>query len=383
MTKHDRGDDILRARSGRGDPREIVCELARRLYALGWVSGTGGGIALRDGDRCIVAPSGVQKELLAPEDLFAVALDGSVLERPLDPSLRLSACAPIFLEVLRRGRGGAVIHSHSPNAVLATLMTEGAELRLTHLEMIKGIAGHGYRDVLRIPILDNTAYEHELVSSIARALDEDVSAHAVLVRRHGLYVWGRDFVQAKTHAECLDHLFFTAREMRRMGVDPASAPRERVRADACAHWLGLDEAGAITPAELASEGVILRRLELAGAEPALARFMTEHGYRARDVVELSSATEELDSILARFAREHLHVDDEVRFVYEGEGIFDIRSRDDRWMRIVVRPGDLIVVPRGRYHRFTLGPKRAIRCARLFEDAIGWTPSYRDGSRPRD
>ncbi|MBW1762327.1 MAG: hypothetical protein JRJ24_12010 [Deltaproteobacteria bacterium] len=29
----------------------------------------------------------------------------------------------------------------------------------------------------------------------------------------------------------------------------------------------------------------------------------------------------------------------------------IRSRDDQWMRVLVESGDLIVVPKDRYHRF--------------------------------
>ncbi|GAB4215715.1 MAG: hypothetical protein OHK0013_41520 [Sandaracinaceae bacterium] len=62
---------------------------------------------------------------------------------------------------------------------------------------------------------------------------------------------------------------------------------------------------------------------------------------------------------------------------EGAGIFDIRSRDDRWMRIEVGPGDLIVVPKGRHHRFFLTASRTIRALRLFEDQAGWVPHYRD------
>src|SRR5687767_8261020 len=79
------------------DPRALIVELCRQFYAQGWVSGTGGGISIRDGDRAYVAPSGVQKERISPADLFVVDLDANVLERPTNADLRISACLPLFL----------------------------------------------------------------------------------------------------------------------------------------------------------------------------------------------------------------------------------------------------------------------------------------------
>jgi 1,2-dihydroxy-3-keto-5-methylthiopentene dioxygenase len=105
----------------------------------------------------------------------------------------------------------------------------------------------------------------------------------------------------------------------------------------------------------------------------------ERGYVAEDVVALAPETPNLDAICAKFVDEHTHDEDEVRFVLEGEGIFDIRSHDDRWMRVTVEPGDLIVVPKDRNHRFMLTERKAIRCVRLFKDASGWVPHYRANS----
>ena len=34
---------------------------------------------------------------------------------------------------------GAVIHSHSKNSVMASLLCQGREFRISHIEMIKGI----------------------------------------------------------------------------------------------------------------------------------------------------------------------------------------------------------------------------------------------------
>jgi 1,2-dihydroxy-3-keto-5-methylthiopentene dioxygenase len=148
-----------------------------------------------------------------------------------------------------------------------------------------------------------------------------------------------------------------------------------------AHWLdalGTDKTDRIDPDVLDAEGVLYRRLPLDAAayQGPLDDLASGRGYVAQDTIELSPETQNLDAICAKFVDEHHHDDDEVRFVLEGEGIFDIRSRDDRWMRVEVEAGDLIVVPRARHHRFFLTERKRIRCVRLFKDASGWTPHYR-------
>lgn len=44
-------------------------------------------------------------------------------------------------------------------------------LQITHMEMIKGIQGHGYYDELVVPIIENTAHERELTDSLAKAVN--------------------------------------------------------------------------------------------------------------------------------------------------------------------------------------------------------------------
>lgn len=144
-----------------------------------------------------------------------------------------------------------------------------------------------------------------------------------------------------------------------------------------AHYL--DDETPISTETLRAEGVLYDALPT--DEPAyrapIDALRTERGYVAEDVVALSPDTPNLDAICAKFLDEHSHTEDEVRFVLEGAGIFDIRSRDDRYMRVTVEAGDLIVVPEGRHHRFMLTEARHIRCVRLFKDPSGWVAHYRE------
>jgi 1,2-dihydroxy-3-keto-5-methylthiopentene dioxygenase len=113
---------------------------------------------------------------------------------------------------------------------------------------------------------------------------------------------------------------------------------------------------------------------LAAYSAEISAMKTRGGYTTADVIDVNPETPGLDAMLARFDKEHTHSEDEVRFILAGRGIFFLHL-EGGVVSVEVHPGDLLRVPRGTTHWFTLCTDRRIRAIRWFQDTTGWTPHY--------
>ncbi|KAF8638799.1 hypothetical protein AX17_001858 [Amanita inopinata Kibby_2008] len=130
---------------------------------------------------------------------------------------------------------------------------------------------------------------------------------------------------------------------------------------------------------LTSLGVNYWSIPVEGHEGRIDKIAIEQGYKNRDMINVSKEGlgEVYEEKIRGFFQEHLHEDEEIRYILSGSGFFDVRETpSDAWIRIAVEPGDLLVIPAGIYHRFTLDELDNIKALRLFKDEPRWVPHNR-------
>jgi len=184
-----------------------LAEVGRDFYRRGWVLGTSGNFSAvlnREPLRLAITSSSVDKGTLAADHILQIDEQGSVLEGNGKPS----AETLLHLSVVRLRGAGAVLHTHSVwSNILSDAHAEKRGFSIEGYEMLKGLEGvvtHEHREWL--PIIENSQDMAVLAKSVEEALLQHPKSHGFLLRRHGLYTWGKDIAEAKRHVEILEFL---------------------------------------------------------------------------------------------------------------------------------------------------------------------------------
>jgi methylthioribulose-1-phosphate dehydratase len=173
-----------------------------RYAAMGWMRGTSGNLSVRLQDsplRLAVTASGLDKGTLTASDVVEIDVTGTAVR----PGKTPSAEAGLHGRIASVSGAGAVIHVHVLAPVLAAeRWPDGVELR--DLEMLKGFGRSAHDDLVTIPVVPNSQDMVVLGDAFEASFRPDTPA--LIVARHGLYVWGSDLLQARHRAECLEWL---------------------------------------------------------------------------------------------------------------------------------------------------------------------------------
>lgn len=177
-----------------------IADLARGLYARGWMPGTAGNISVRTGETVAITGSGLSKGELSPDDMVTVTVADS---QQVSGRRRPSAETAIHTAIYRPTDADAVVHVHAP---YATARTVGASQALTFsgYELIKGL---GATETIRIPVFTN----HSDVRCIGADIEQHLTVHphappVLFIAGHGITAWGADLAQARDRVECLEAL---------------------------------------------------------------------------------------------------------------------------------------------------------------------------------
>lgn len=123
--------------------------------------------------------------------------------------------------------------------------------------------------------------------------------------------------------------------------------------------------------------IMATRLAFARADAQYQAIRKVRGYTYEDEIDIhKDRLPGYEAKLKIFFEEHIHADEEIRYVLDGSGYFDVRDAEDRWIRISCQKGDMIVLPAGIWHRFTLDEGNYIKAKRLFVGEPVWTPLNR-------
>ena len=200
-----------------------LVEVATGFHRRGWMLGTSGNLSVvleREPLRLAITASGLDKGALGPAEILPVDAEGRVLEgRPGKASDETA----LHLVLVRHAGAASVLHTHSVwGTILSDAHAAAGGFAIEGYEMLKGLAGvrtHEHREW--IPILENTQDYEALSAEIKATLERHPRTHGILIRRHGLYAWGRDLAEAKRHVEILEFLFEVRGRLHMAGAPPA------------------------------------------------------------------------------------------------------------------------------------------------------------------
>jgi L-ribulose-5-phosphate 4-epimerase len=183
--------------------KEAVCRANLELVEHGLVTLTWGNVSGISSDRqhVVIKPSGVPYDVMAPEHMVVVDLDGKVVEGTLRPSSDTPTHVLLYREF---GAIGGITHTHSTHAtIFAQARREIPCLGTTH-------ADHFFGPVpVTRPLTEaelDAGYEVNTGTVIVeRFKDLDpVAMPAVLVAGHAPFAWGKDVAESVKNAVALE-----------------------------------------------------------------------------------------------------------------------------------------------------------------------------------
>ena len=194
-----------------------LADIKDELAARDWFPGTSGNLAIRVSDdplTFLVTASGRDKRKRTDEDFVLVDATGQLIG---EQSGKPSAETFLHVDIFNNTNATCSLHVHTvDNNVISELYAAQGHVTFTGQEIIKALGYWEETASVRIPIIEN----HADIPTLARAFAPHVTgdAGAVLIRNHGITVWGETPAAAKRYLEAYEFLFSYSLKLRALGV---------------------------------------------------------------------------------------------------------------------------------------------------------------------
>ena len=194
-----------------------LADIKDELAARDWFPGTSGNLAIRVSDdplTFLVTASGRDKRKRTDEDFVLVDATGQLIG---EQTGKPSAETLLHVEIFNKTNATCSLHVHTvDNNVISELYAANGHVTFAGQEIIKALGYWEETASVRIPIIEN----HADIPTLARAFAPHVTsdAGAVLIRNHGITVWGETPAAAKRYLEAYEFLFSYSLKLRALGV---------------------------------------------------------------------------------------------------------------------------------------------------------------------
>ena len=196
-----------------GKEATLLASLVRNLNQAGHNPATSGNYSLRSVSRpgyCLISESGIDKSIFSEDNLLYVNKNNGEVDAMFRKmGRRASDETQIHLAIFRSTSANCVLHSHLLESLLfADLFPRQNTIFVEGLELLKGLSGiRTHLTKIPIPCFENSQDIRLLANEIENTLRSSLNIYGILLRGHGVYVWGESVQDAKRHLEVFNYIF--------------------------------------------------------------------------------------------------------------------------------------------------------------------------------
>lgn len=191
---------------------QALIDIGQLFYSRGWSDSTSSNYSIclgREPLRILITASGRDKRSLAPDDFVVVDEHGQAVgEGAPKPSAETQLHVVAYEQM---PHVNSVLHIHSPwSTLLSDFQYPQNNLAIEGYEMLKGLTGvTTHTAKVYVKVFENTQKIDELARRLRLVFPEQQPSmrYGFLLKRHGLYTWGKDLDEARRHVETLEFLF--------------------------------------------------------------------------------------------------------------------------------------------------------------------------------